>query len=120
MPLSDVGSERCECSFETSKSHDSRVATTTVELPPQPRDPQIILPIAPENPPVLADLQRALILKQQVVESFCMSIVSFIQPLSSLIARNDIQACTPEDVAHVMVYEHTLTHLISLTQLGPG
>ena len=40
-----------------------------LQLPQQPNDPRVGLPQAPANPPALADVYRAVRLKQSVLES---------------------------------------------------
>jgi hypothetical protein len=83
------------------------------QLPQQPRDARVVLPAAPQNPQVLADVHRAVMFQQNTLDAgerslcYCTPprrIDSSVLTVSFCIAIN---APTPDNVSRAAVLEHS-------------
>jgi hypothetical protein len=97
-----------------------------LQLPQQPNDPRVVLPQAPENPPVLSDVYRAVNLKRNVLDSAGKRLTHrhvpwfvFLLTMSYFIGSNAVNASTPDDVSRAVVYEHSVAH-VAAGIIGPG
>lgn len=99
-----------------------------LRLPQQPNDLRVVLPQAPANPPNFADVYRAVKLKHNVLDSAGERSlyhapprpITFVLTMPPFIASNDLNASTPDDVGRVVVYEHSVTHMVAAGTIGPG
>ena len=99
-----------------------------LQLPQQPNDPCIVLSQALTNPPVFADTYHATKLKHNVLNSAgehsvyhtLPQPIPFVLIMPSLIASNNPNASMPDDVGCTVVYEHSVVHILTAGEIGPG
>jgi hypothetical protein len=102
--------------------------TMAPQLPQQPNDLCVVLPQAPADLPVFADVYRTTKLKHNVFDSagecsvyhILPCPIPFILTMPSLIASNNLNASTPDDVGRAVVYEHSVVHMVTAGAIGPG
>ena len=82
-------------------------------LPPQPADPRVILPVVPNDPPTLEDINNAIDFRKTVTDSsrkyifYRLWILGLLTTVvfNFLPGSNEVNASTAEDVARAAVYE---------------